>query len=188
MAFQNPDNADEIFYGASGDVRNEVNANAAVSTAGHYVDENEMPGALVIRSIRRATRLINTYLEPTYANQIPFSAVVDVPLFIDEIASDIATFYCLRSLAANVGPVSEEKKRDYFDVHTAPASEFGSSKGTLPMLRDREIQLPELTSSYADDAKSIRASDTAPIFDVDSDFSHEVDPRLLDDIQEERND
>lgn len=181
MAFLNPDDSTEILYGNSGDIRNEVNANAAASTAGHYVDENEMPGALVIRSIRRATRLVNSFVEPAYAAQVPFAATGDVPKILDEIGTDIAMFYCLRSLAANLGPVDEAKKRDYFD-------QYVGADGFLTQIRDRRLQLPELTASYADDAKAVRASDVAPIFDVDSEFNQGVDSRLLDDIEDERND
>lgn len=180
MAFPNPSDATEILYGTSGDVRSEINAYASVTTAGHYIDETEMPGGLVVASLRKATRLINSYLEPTYADQIPFLTTGAVPKQLDEAASDIATFYCLRSMTANLGPVSAEKKRDYFDQYIDPANGF------LMQIRNRMLQLPELTVSYPDDTKSVRATNVAPIFDVDKDFAHEVDPRLLDDIDRER--
>jgi len=180
MSFANPNDSVEILYGASGDVRDEINAHAANTTSGHYVDEIEMPGSLVIRSLRKATREINGYLEPVYASQIPFSSAADVPKLFDEISTDIATFYCLRSLTANLGPVSEEKKRDYYDKY------FKSPDGLLVKISKREVQIPELTASYANDAKAVRSDDIAPVFDMDSDFNHNVGSELLDDISDER--
>lgn len=180
MGFANPSDSAEILYGASGDVRDEINAHASASTAGHYVDETEMAGSLVIRSLRKATREINGFLEPVYADQIPFTATVDVPKLLDEISTDLATFYCLRSLSANLGPVSEEKKRDYYDKYMDP------DNGILPRIASRKIQIPELTASYADDVKMVRDPNISPVFDMDSDLNHRVDPRLLDDISDER--
>ena len=84
-------------------------------------------------------------------------------------------------MSAKVGPVPENKKIDYYEDHVR------EDDGTLPRLRDRKLQLPELTSQYGDDTHSIRKKGRAPIFDVDSNFNHEVDSDLLDDIEEERN-
>lgn len=180
MGFQNPNNSSEILYGASGDVRNEINAYAAVTFAGHYVDENEVPGSLIIRSLEKSTRLINGYLEVVYSDQIPVSAAADVPVLLDDISSDIATYFVLRSNVARVAPLSEEKKKDYYGMYV---SEDG---GILPLLRERKIQLAEFSGVYADEVKAVRNRGQAPIFDVDSEFNHEVDPRTLDDIDSER--
>lgn len=180
MAIPNPSDSTEILYGASGDVRDEINAHALATAAGHYIDEIEMPGALVIRAMRKATRTINSYLEPVYADQIPFTVTGDVPKMLDEISTDLATFYCLRSLTAALGPVTEDKKRDYFDQY------MGEPNGILAQIRDRKLQLSELTAQYADDAKTVLSEDVAPIFDVDNPLNWQVDPRRLDDIDRER--
>ena len=179
MAFANPSDSSEILYGASGDVRNELNAHLPTSTAGHYADETELPGGLIIASLRRSTRLINGFLEAAYSAQIPFTASGDVPRMVDEISDDIATFYALRSLSASVGPVSDAKKRDYYDQYVAPPD------GILVRIAKGDIQIPELTSQTAEDAKAIRANH-APIFDLDRDTSQGVHPDTLDDIAEER--
>lgn len=181
MAMTNPTDATEVLYGASGDVRDEFNAYVAATTAGHYADELELPGALVIASLRRATRLINSFLEPVYADQIPFTATADVPRLLDEIGTDLAIFYALRATSTKMAPVTNDKKRDYYDAYIAE-----DPPGILPQLRDRKLQLPELTAGYADDVKAVRAQGRAPIFDVDATPNHAVDPHLLDDIATER--
>ena len=179
MAFLNPSDSSEVLYGASGDVRNELNAYLPVSTGGHYADENELPGSLVISALRRSTRLINGFIEPVYADQIPFTASGDVPRLLDEISSDIATFYSLRSLSARVGPVSDEKRRDYYDQYVDPPD------GILVRISKREIQIPELTSHDAKEAKAIRAGH-APVFDLDDEASQGPHPDLLGEIGDER--
>src|SRR5260221_7522002 len=117
MAFLNPTDSTEVLCGSSGDVRNEINAYMAVTTAGHYADENELSGTLIVTSLRKATRIINAYLSPVYSNQIPFLTIATVPKIVDEISSDIATYLSLRSLAAKVGPVSNDKKQEYYDAY-----------------------------------------------------------------------
>lgn len=180
MAFSNPNDGTEILYGASGDVRDEINAYVNPTTAGHYSDETELPGRLIINALRRATRFINGYLETVYADQIPFTSAGDVPKLLDEIGSDIATFYCFRSISSKAGQTNEEIKRDYFDIYA------NEDDGILPQLRDREIQLSELTGSFAEDAKGAGSISRPPIFDVDSTLNHEVDQERLNDIAEER--
>ena len=181
MAFLNPSDSAEVLYGASGDVRDELNVHISPSTAGHYIDENEIPGSLIIRSLRNATRLVNGYLEVVYADQIPFSAAGDVPKLLDTIATDIATYFVLRSGVANVAPLSDTKKRDYYDDYVKPPD------GILVKLSDRKIQLPELTANYASDSKMSQKKERHPIFDVDDIANQEVDPDLVDDIQDDRN-
>lgn len=180
MGFPNPNNSSEVLYGSSGDVRNEINAYAQASQAGHYVDEVEVPGNMIIRGLERATRLINGYLEVVYADQIPFTNSANVPYLLDDIGSDIATYYVLRANVARVAPLSSEKKKDYYDVYV------DEETGILALLRERKMQLAELTASYADEVKAVRKQGQASIFDVDSEFNWETDSRTLDDIQRER--
>lgn len=180
MGFPNPNNGSEILYGASGDVRNEVNAYVSATFAGHYVDENEMAGSLIIRSLQKATRLINSFLEPVYSTSIPVSTVEAVPVLLDDIASDIATFYAMRANQARVTPVSEEKRKQYYDQYVEEPN------GILPKLRDRKMQLPEFSGAYTDDVKSVRGTGQAPIFDVDDEKNWNPDPRTIDDIGDER--
>lgn len=180
MAFFNPSDANEVLYGSSGDVRDEVNVCVLPSTAGHYADETEIPGKLIINSLRKATRVINGFLEPVYSNVVPYTDITSPAKLLDEIANDMATYYVLRSASAKVAPVSAEKKMDYFDVY------MEVDKGILWKIREREIQLPELTSQYIDEIKTVRAAGRAPIFDVDKITDQEVDPNLLDDISDER--
>lgn len=180
MAFPNPVNASEILYGTSGDVRNEINSYASVTTLGHYADETELPGALIVAGLRKATRLINVYLEPVYADQIPFQNTVDVPVMLDEIASDIATYYTLRSSAANLGKVTDDKKKAYYDDYVNPTT------GVLVMISQRKIQLPELSSASPFEGKSIRQRNRHPVFDINNETGAGPDPNLIQDIESER--
>jgi hypothetical protein len=180
VALANPSDATEIFYGVSGDVRDEINAYAAVTTAGHYADQTELPGSLIIGGLRRATRLINIFLEPTYPNQLPFTATGDVPKFLDDVGTDIATYYTLRSVTAKLGRVSDEKKQDYFDHYVK------SPDGLLVLIRDRKLQVPELTVHTPDQAQSTRKLGRHPVFDLDAPENWGVDPDLLSDISDGR--
>lgn len=181
MSYLNPSDSTEVIYGSSGDVRNEINAYMQVTTAGHYADENEIPGSLITTSLRKATRLINSYLVPVFADQIPFTTIPSVPKQLEEISSDMATYFTLRSASAKVGPIDLEKKRDYYDAYMDPVN------GILVMLRDRKIQLSELlTTGYGDDVKASRQQNRSPIFDVDDEKNARVDPDLLNDIQQDR--
>ena len=183
MAFANPADSTEILYGASGDIRDEINSFVLPTTSGHYSDEKQIPGTLIIRALRQATRVINTYLEPVYAGSIPFSSTASVPSQLDEYANDIATYYTLRASSAKLGPLSDQRKKDYFDQYF---SEDPSSPGMLVLLRDRKLEIPGLAAVAPSEAKSTRKAGRAPIFDVDATSRHVVSPDLDDDIAQER--
>ena len=184
MGFTNPNNANEILYGSSGDVRNEINAYAQPAGAGHYIDEIEVPATSIIRGLERATRRINSYLEVVYANQIPVATVALVPVLLDDIASDMATYFVWRENIARLAKIPDEKRRAYFDDHVSESIE---TPGTLPLLRSRKLQLPEWGSSYADEVKTLRNPGQGPTFDVDAETNWGTDPRTIDDIESERN-
>lgn len=184
MGLVNPNNSNEILYGSSGDVRNEINAYASPAGAGHYVDETEVPGSSIIRGLERATRRINSYLEVVYADQVPVSTVASVPVLLDDIASDLATYFVWRENMVRLARLPDEKRQTYFQDHV---SEDMANLGTLPLLRDRKLQLPEFGSAYTDEVKAVRSKGQAPIFDVDDEKSWNVDQRTLDDIEKERN-
>lgn len=181
MGFTNPNNAAEILYGSSGDVRNEINSYASPAGAGHYVDEVEVPGSSIIRSLERATRRINAYLQVVYATRIPVTTAVDVPVLLDDISSDIATYFVWRENMFRLSKMPEEKRQSYWLDHVSV-----DPPGTLTLLRSRELQLPEFESAYTDETKAVRASGQAPIFDVDDETNWQVDPNTLEDIDAER--
>ena len=180
MSFVNPNNSQEILYGASGDVRDEINQHMAAASAGHYFGEEEIPGALIIKSLQKSTRLINMYLEPVYADKIPFTAAADVPRFLEEVSNDIGTYYVFRSAYAKLGNLPDEKKEEYFGQYVNK-----EPPGFLVQIAERKIALPELTDSNPSDANNVRKGYT-PIFDIDSDTSQRPDQNLLDDIEGER--
>ena len=180
MALVNPNDSTEILYGSSGDVRNEINSHVAVSTAGHYADENEIPGSLIIASLRKATRMINGFLEPVYADQIPFGTTADVPKLLDEIGSDMAMYYVFRSASVLLGKLPDEKKEAYYDQYV------DAETGILVRIADKKVQLSELTAVSPQEAKSIRESGRHPVFDVNDIKNQDVDYKLLEDIERER--
>lgn len=184
MGFVNPNNPNEILYGTSGDVRNEINSYASPAGAGHYVDETEVPGSSIIRGLERATRRINAYLEVVYSNNIPVTTSAGVPVLLDDIACDLATYFVWRENMFRLAKMPDEKRQSYFLDHT---SQDPNNPGTLPMIRSRELQLPEFGSAYADEVKAVRSQGQAPIFDVDKETNWEIDPRTIDDIEKERN-
>lgn len=181
MALINPADSTEVFYGVSGDVRNEFNSFQDPTTAGHYADENEIPGASIISGLRKATRFINAYLEPVYGDQIPFTSTSQVPKILDEIGSDIATYFVIRSTKAAIGKMTDEKKMAYWDQYVDPKT------GMLTLMKNREMLIPELTPVAPLEAKSIRNRNRAPIFDLDDPLKQDVSPYLLDDIADDKN-
>lgn len=181
MALLNPTDSTEVFYGVSGDIRNEFNSFQDPTNAGHYADENEIPGASIISALRKATRFINAYLEPVYGDQIPFSQTSQVPKILDEIGSDIATYFVIRSTKAAIGKMTEEKKMAYWDQYTDPKT------GILTLMKNREMMIPELTPVSPVEGKSIRSRNRAPIFDLDDILQQDVSPYLLDDIHDDKN-
>src|SRR3990167_2316842 len=108
MSFLNPSDSTEVIYGASGDVRDEINQHMAAVNAGHYFGEEDIPGNLIVKSLLKATRLINTYLEPVYPDQIPFTVTADVAKFLEEVANDIGTYYVFRSAYAKLGNLPDD--------------------------------------------------------------------------------
>lgn len=184
MGFTNPNNSNEVLYGTSGDVRNEINTFVSSSFGGHYVDEAELPGALIIRGLERATRIINGHLYTVYPDNIPVTPVSAVPYLLDDIATDLATFYVIRSMRARIAPIPDDKREAYYADHMRMDKD---NPGTLIAIQRREIEIPEFEAAYTDEVKAVRDQNQAPIFDVDSELNHDVDSRTIDQIDRERN-
>ncbi len=68
------------FYGASGDVREELG----------NPTEDEYSGTLVERCREKATALIDSALERTYPAEVPFASG-NVPAIVDSLSDDFAT-------------------------------------------------------------------------------------------------
>lgn len=179
MALLNPNDSSEVLYGASGDVRNEINAHLEVTTAGHYADQQEIPGNLIIKSLESATRLINTFLEPVYPDSIPFTAVGDVPRFLDVCGRDLAVYYVFRSAHVLLGKMPDEKRQQYYEDYVDPETGF------LTRIAEKKLGLAELTSITPMEAKSLLGR-SAPFFGMDDETNYRVDPRIEDDTQRER--
>ena len=185
MGLISPNDSTEILYGTSGDVRNELNSFASPTSVGHYIDEAEIPGASIIRGLERATRKINTYLEVVYSDLMPVTAAASVPKILDDISSDLATYYVWRSNSVRLKKMPDEKYEQYYLENVSEGGPT-ASKGVLPQIRDRKIQIPEFASSFPSEVQTVRGLGQAPTFDVDDDTRQGVDPRTLDDIDRER--
>lgn len=185
MALLNPSDGTEVLYGNSGDVRNEINAFLQTNSPGHVVDEAEIPGALIIKSLVKATRLINGFLAPVYADNIPVTTVAGVPKLMDEAGSDIAMFYVWRSAHVLLGKMPDEKKMDYYDQYV---SRNPQDPGFLILISQRKMQLPEFAQQAPNEAEDVRQISRPAIFDLDGITEQEVSPKLLEDIAEERED
>lgn len=181
MAFVNPNDSSEILYGASGDVRNEINAGAAQTTPGHYVGEQQIPGSLIISALEESTREIDMYLEAVYPDQIPYTAAASVPKFLDKISKNMATYFVWRAAYVILGNLPDDKKAQYYDIYTNPEN------GILIRLMEGDLSLPELEASSPIETKSSLETGRHPIFDIDSDLSQRPDERLIEDIDRERN-
>ena len=180
MSFLNPNDSSEVLYGASGDVRNEINAFASQSSQGHYVDETEIPGALIISALEESTREINMYLESVYPDKIPYFAVADSPKYLDKVSKNMAIYFVWRSAYAILGNIPEDKKAQYYDIYTDPET------GILTRIKDGDLKLHELQGQTPDETKSSIETGRAPIFNIDDDLRQAPDPRLLDDIDRDR--
>ncbi len=154
-----------ILYGSSGDVRLEAGDPS----------EQEVSASLLNLGRIKATRLVDSYLERVYPGQVPIAASGDVPLLVDSLVNSLAVYYIFRSLHRGINPISKDVKEEYWD----------KPMETLKMLLDRELDLPEFSGVQSDRVIGSRSSFT-PIFDVDDDLSSEVDPDLLDDIEDKR--
>lgn len=163
----------ETIYGQSGDCREELNAGMAPGNKG-YKDEAAIKGAIITRSLRRATRVINGKLEPVYPGQIPFTGTV--PVLIDTIADDLAVCYVQRSKHPGPGPMTADVKDEYCE----------RAMELLDKLADREMELPELTSTINYTKTFHTREDRTPVFDMDDVENQGVDPDLLDDISDAR--
>lgn len=180
MAITNPQDSTEILMGSSGDVRNEFNSFQDPAGGGHYADEVEIPGALIIRSMRVATRLINAFLEPVYPDQMPFTTTAAVPKILDEIAIDMSVYFVMRSSRAKLGNVTQEKKQEYYDVYMDP------KEGMLYMMSSRKMLIPELVTANPVQAKSIRNRNRPPVFDIDKPENWKPSDLLIQDIERDR--
>lgn len=155
----------EILYGQSGDVRAELN----------NADEVEISAALINTSRQRATRIVNVYLKKAYPDSIPVTDQANVPVLLDSLTNDLATYYCKRTIHQGPSLLSDEIKEEYYE----------RTIKILEEIRDGETTIPELASVAGTDISANRSAYT-PTFDVDDSLEHVVDPNLESDIADGR--
>jgi len=154
-----------IIYGVSGDVR----------LALGNPTEVEVPATMLQLGRRRASRLVDGFLEKVYPTKIPILASGDVPSIVSWITNDIATYYIMRDMHPGPMPISQEKKQAYWD----------DSIALLDRLQSKDVMIPEFASSIVSEISSNRV-DSNTIFDVDPIESSTINTDLLDDISDDR--
>ena len=152
-------------YGSSGDCRVFLGSPT----------ETEVAGSLITTCLSRATNTVNSYLEHTYPEQVPFTAAADVPAKINDITTDIAIYYAKRAKYPGPGPLTESVKTDYYDPAIA----------TLEAIRDEKIKLPELTSKITGGITANQI-DYKPTFGIGDELSQTIDSDHLQDEQDAR--
>ena len=154
-----------IFYGSSGDIRNDLG----------NPTETEISASLIDLARKKATSIVDAMLEVVYPSKVPWTVAGDVPMLINSVTDDLAIYYIRRSKHPGPLPLTKEVKQEYWEQPI----------DLLKRIQKREIDLPELTSSLDSQIEANRV-DYTPIFDLDEIESAVIDPDLLDDIDEKR--
>ena len=155
----------ELNYVPSGDLRLELG----------NPSEAETSAELLVYSSRKATRLVNVYIEKAYPSQIPFTVSGDVPSLIESLAIDLSVYFVKRSLHPGPAPLSDVIKQEYYD----------KSVKVLEEIRDNKLEIPELSGKQVN-ILSNRDKYT-PVFDNEYIEGSVVDSNLSDDIADSKN-
>lgn len=138
-------------------------------------DEVEYSAISLEMGRRRATNLINSYVQRVYPSQIPFTASGDVPALLETLAIDLSVYFCKRDKHQGPAPLSDEIKEEYYDKSIALLESI--SKG--------EVEIPELEGKQGD---AILAPQSAysPTFGEGDELSWDVSSEKLTDEEDER--
>jgi len=154
-----------ISYGSSGDCRVFLGSRS----------EAEIAGTLITTCLSRATNDVDSYLEHTYPEQIPFAVAADIPAKINDIATDIAVYYVKRAQFPGPGALTESIKTDFYDKAIAE----------LEKLRDKKLMLLELTAKIERDITANQI-DYQPTFSAGEIEDATIDSDRLQDEQDAR--
>jgi len=155
----------ELIYGLSGDVRQELGNPSEV----------EVSAGKILTARTRATRVVNGRLEKLFPDSIPFTSSTNVPVLIDEITNELATFYVKRMSHKGIAPLSDEVKTEYWE----------KPMQMLQDIIDEKVKLPELTAAEADRMLAPQ-KDYTPTFDEADELNWVVDPDKLEDIADSK--
>lgn len=150
-----------ISYSSSGDVR-EILGNPS---------ESEVSAIKISLGRKKATDLINIYLEKAYPGQVPIESSSDIPSIVNELASDLSVYYIKRDLHPGPLPLEDGVKSEYYD----------KSIDILKQIKDGEISLPEFTGKQGDTLLSSQ-SEFSPTFDEGPDLGWVVDSDKLENL------
>ena len=154
----------ELLYGSSGDCRIELGNPA----------EAEVSASLLDLSRKRATRLVNTYVEKAYPSQIPFAASGDVPLILQTLTDDLSVYFIKRSLHPGPTPLSDTIKEEYYN----------KSVKVLEEIRDGVLAIPELAGKQTNILSN--RNKYVPIFSGEDIVDSVIDPDLSNDISDSK--
>jgi len=138
-------------------------------------DEVEYSAITLEMSRRRATNLVNTYVQKVYPESIPFVASGDIPGMLETITIDLSVYYCKRDKHQGPAPLSDEIKEEYYD----------KSISLLEAIAKGDVELPELEGKQGDAVLAPRKK-YSPTFGEGDELSWKVSQDKLADEADER--
>ena len=154
----------ELIYGSSGDCRLELG----------NPSEAEISAPLLELSRRKATRLVNSYIEKAYPSQIPFSASGDVPLILQNLTDDLSVYFIKRSIHQGPSPLSDTIKEEYYDKSIKVLEEIRDNKLEISELAGKQVNILSNRNKYI------------PVFSGEDIVDSVIDPDLSNDISDSK--
>ena len=136
------------------------------------VSDEEISTDDITAGRKRATRLVNSYLEALIGSTVPWTSIDDVPNLINSITEDFAVYYIRRAKHPGPNPLDKNTKAEYWEKPI----------GLLEKIVNGEIKVPELSNTIADEVRSNRG-DYTPISDLDGSI---ISEDLTEDIADDR--
>ena len=162
-----------VYYGASGDVRSDLNGGLPTSHA-NYQGEAQIGGDLIERGRRYSYSVINGKLKDKYGSAVPWVAGAE-PALIYEISNKLTQCFVINAKNLGNEPLDKAKREDLCDT----------PRKLLDDIADGGIELPESDNPLGAKVYHNKSGYT-PIFDIDPTLNAEPDSDLLDEIENDR--
>ena len=154
-----------LLLGVSGDVR---------ESAGN-LSEAEISAGSIALARKRATNIVNGYLEKKYPSSIPFATAADVPELVHTLTTDLSVYYIKRDSHPGPVPLAEDVKSEYYEKVIE----------MLEKIAEGELAIPELEAKDDDSIYSAQ-SEYTPTFAQDDVEDSIIDGDKLEDISDAR--